>query len=110
MSDTLRSPKIKPWHLDRIAIVYIRQSTPQQIIEHKESTSRQYGLVDRAISAPGLNQPGALLDQAGSAIACRQRHGALELQSPAVLADVPGNRRLPPSGQDVRKQLLAFSY
>jgi DNA invertase Pin-like site-specific DNA recombinase len=48
MSDAARSPKIKPWHLDRIAIVYIRQSTPQQIIEHKESTDRQYGLVDRA--------------------------------------------------------------
>ncbi len=50
MSETLRSPKIKPWHLDRIAIVYIRQSTPQQIIEHKESTNRQYGLVDRAVA------------------------------------------------------------
>lgn len=50
MSEPLRSPKIKPWHLDRIAIVYIRQSTPQQILEHKESTNRQYGLVDRAIA------------------------------------------------------------
>jgi DNA invertase Pin-like site-specific DNA recombinase len=50
MSDLLRSPKIKPWHLDRIAIVYIRQSTPQQILDHKESTNRQYGLVDRAIA------------------------------------------------------------
>jgi DNA invertase Pin-like site-specific DNA recombinase len=50
MTDLLRSSKIKPWHLDRIAIVYIRQSTPQQIIEHQESTNRQYGLVDRAIA------------------------------------------------------------
>src|SRR5262249_26040787 len=50
MSEALRSPKIKAWHLDRIAIVYIRQQTPQQIIEHKESTNRQYGLVDRAIA------------------------------------------------------------
>jgi DNA invertase Pin-like site-specific DNA recombinase len=50
MTEPLRSPKIKSWHLDRIAIVYIRQSTPQQIIEHKESTNRQYGLVDRAVA------------------------------------------------------------
>src|SRR6266536_808491 len=50
MSETLRGPKIKPWHLDRIAIVYIRQSTPQQILEHKESTNRQYGLVERAVA------------------------------------------------------------
>lgn len=50
MTNTPRSPKIKPWHLDRIAIVYIRQSTPQQIVEHKESTHRPYGLVDRAVA------------------------------------------------------------
>src|SRR4051794_19455959 len=50
MSEMPRSPKIKHWHLDRIAIVYIRQSTPQQVIEHKESTKRQYGLVDRAVA------------------------------------------------------------
>ena len=50
MNEIQRSPKIKRWHLDRIAIVYIRQSTPQQIIEHKESTNRQYGLVERAIA------------------------------------------------------------
>jgi DNA invertase Pin-like site-specific DNA recombinase len=50
MTDPLLSAKIKPWHLDRIAIVYIRQSTPQQILEHKESSNLQYGLSDRAIA------------------------------------------------------------
>ena len=44
------SPKLRPWHLDRAAVVYIRQSTPQQILEHQESTARQYALADRAIS------------------------------------------------------------
>jgi DNA invertase Pin-like site-specific DNA recombinase len=33
-----------------VAIVYVRQSTPQQIIEHKESTNRQYALADRAVA------------------------------------------------------------
>lgn len=42
------SLKIKDWHVQRKAIVYIRQSTAQQIVEHRESTDRQYALVDRA--------------------------------------------------------------
>jgi DNA invertase Pin-like site-specific DNA recombinase len=42
------SPKIKPWHLDRAAVVYVRQSTPQQVTDHQESTARQYALADRA--------------------------------------------------------------
>jgi DNA invertase Pin-like site-specific DNA recombinase len=50
MSDTLRSPKLKGWHLDRVAIVYVRQSTPQQVADHKESTARQYALADRAVA------------------------------------------------------------
>jgi DNA invertase Pin-like site-specific DNA recombinase len=44
------SPKVQPWHLDREAIVYVRQSTPQQVLDHKESTARQYALADRAVA------------------------------------------------------------
>ncbi len=50
MTDPLRSPKIKPWHLDRYAIVFVRQSDPQQVVKHPESTARQYALVDRAVA------------------------------------------------------------
>ncbi len=50
MSDLLRSPKLRPYHLDRVAVVYVRQSTPQQVHDHKESTARQYALVDRAVA------------------------------------------------------------
>ena len=49
MNDILRSPKLRAWHLDRWAVVYVRQSTPQQVSDHQESTARQYALVDRAI-------------------------------------------------------------
>ncbi|MFJ8828233.1 recombinase family protein [Streptomyces sp. NPDC102467] len=41
--------KIQPWHLDRLAVVYVRQSTPQQVIDHAESTRLQYGLTQRAV-------------------------------------------------------------
>jgi DNA invertase Pin-like site-specific DNA recombinase len=42
------SAKVRDAHLQRNAIVYVRQSTPQQIIDNKESTNRQYGLEQRA--------------------------------------------------------------
>ncbi|SFK29295.1 recombinase family protein [Bradyrhizobium sp. Gha] len=40
--------KITPEHLTRQAVVYIRQSTADQVINNKESQRRQYGLADRA--------------------------------------------------------------
>jgi DNA invertase Pin-like site-specific DNA recombinase len=48
--DPLRSPKLKDWHLDRSAFVYVRQSTPQQVLDHQESTARQYALAGRAVA------------------------------------------------------------
>jgi DNA invertase Pin-like site-specific DNA recombinase len=46
----LRSPKIRERHLDRLAIVYVRQSTPHQVRENRESRDRQYALLDHAIA------------------------------------------------------------
>lgn len=43
------SSKIQPSHLDRLAVVYVRQSSPQQVLEHRESTALQYALKQRAI-------------------------------------------------------------
>jgi DNA invertase Pin-like site-specific DNA recombinase len=40
--------KIQGHHQDRLAIVYIRQSTLQQVERHGESTKLQYGLVEKA--------------------------------------------------------------
>lgn len=48
MGMSLASSKIRSWHLQRKALVYIRQSTPQQVLDHRESADRQYGLVHRA--------------------------------------------------------------
>ncbi len=44
----LSPEKIGPAHLQRLAVVYVRQSTAQQVLHHEESTRLQYGLVDRA--------------------------------------------------------------
>ena len=40
--------KITQTHLERSAFVYLRQSTPDQVREHRESTERQYALAERA--------------------------------------------------------------
>lgn len=40
--------KITPEHLARAALVYIRQSTANQVLHCQESQRRQYGLADRA--------------------------------------------------------------
>src|SRR5947209_18211660 len=42
------NPKVSPDHLKRRAIVYIRQSSPGQVIHNQESQWRQYGLADHA--------------------------------------------------------------
>jgi DNA invertase Pin-like site-specific DNA recombinase len=42
------SSQVKPNHTQRAAIVYIRQSSPAQVENHRESTARQYALVEKA--------------------------------------------------------------
>ncbi len=42
------NPKISPEHLGRGAIVYVRQSSIGQVVEHTESKRRQYALADSA--------------------------------------------------------------
>jgi hypothetical protein len=53
----LSSEKITSGHLARDAYVYVRQSTPSQIVQNTESLARQYELRERAV---GLGWP---LDQ-----------------------------------------------
>ena len=42
--------KIRPEHLALAAIVYVRQSTRGQVLEHTESTRLQYALAGRAVA------------------------------------------------------------
>ena len=42
--------KVSAEHLRRDAFLYVRQSTLRQVFENTESTKRQYGLRDRAVS------------------------------------------------------------
>ena len=55
--------KIQGVHLDRVAIVYVRQSTLQQIERHRESTRLQYGLVERALALGWAKQRVVVIDE-----------------------------------------------
>ena len=55
----LRSDKITDQHLEKLAIVSVRQSTQQQVLEHRESTARQSALAERAVA---LGWPSAAVE------------------------------------------------
>jgi DNA invertase Pin-like site-specific DNA recombinase len=44
------SGKIQGHHLEKLAVVYVRQSTARQVLEHHESTDLQYKLANRAVA------------------------------------------------------------
>lgn len=47
---SLASSQPRSWHLERLAIVDVRQSSPHQMLHNRESTARQYALVDRGVA------------------------------------------------------------
>ncbi len=44
----MSTSKIRDLHRERLAIVYVRQSSPQQVLENRESRERQYALAQFA--------------------------------------------------------------
>ena len=54
----LPGSKVQEWHRDRLAVVYVRQSTMAQVIEHGESTRLQYGLSNALLIWAG-RRPGS---------------------------------------------------
>jgi len=55
--------KIRPEHLNRIAIVYIRQSTLNQVRYNQESTERQYALQEKAMSLGWAQEQIQVIDE-----------------------------------------------
>src|SRR5436190_19045443 len=60
---SVRSTKIQPRHLERSAIVYVRQSTPMQVLEHVESKARQYDLASHAIALGWSSTQVVIIDE-----------------------------------------------
>jgi len=82
--------KITPSHLQRIAIVYLRQSTPSQVVNNRESTARQYALADRAGQLGWPQQQVVIIDEdlGLSGSSTDKRSGFARLTSEVVQARV----------------------
>jgi len=82
--------KVKPHHTQRAAIVYIRQSSPAQVENHRESTARQYALVEKACQLGWANQQVTLIDEdlgvSGSGFA--ERSGFARMAAEVALGHV----------------------
>jgi len=70
------SQKVTASQLKRSAFLYIRQSTPRQVLEHTESTARQYGLRKRAVALGWQDEQVIVIDsdlgQSGASAADRE--------------------------------------
>ena len=104
MTEVLYNPKIKPEHLARKAIVYLRQSSDKQVRQNKESQLLQYAVAER-VRALGWPQVEIINSDLGSSagLAAAQREGFERVLSSVALGD--RNRRQPrgitaiPNGQ-----------
>jgi DNA invertase Pin-like site-specific DNA recombinase len=86
----MTTAKIQSTHCERIAFVYVRQSTWLQVMENRESTERQYNLRDRAVE---LGWPPSRVevideDQGRSGSTAAYRTGFQRLAAEVVLGKV----------------------
>src|ERR1700734_3267942 len=57
------SGKVKLTHTRRTAVVYIRQSSPSQVENNRESTARQYALVEKACELGWAKEQVIVIDE-----------------------------------------------
>src|ERR1700758_1638985 len=55
--------KVQPSHTQRAAFVYIRQSSPSQVEYNRESTARQYALVEKACQLGWIQEQVTVIDE-----------------------------------------------
>ncbi len=89
MTEVPYSSKIKPEHLARKAIVYLRQSSEKQVRQNKESQNLQYAVVER-VRALGWKQVEIINSDLGSSagIAAARREGFERVLSSVALGEV----------------------
>ena len=86
------SEKIRPHHLERKAILYVRQSSPHQVLHNRESSALQFAMRDRLI-ALGWSEIETVDDDLGrSAAGGVVRAGFERMVAEVCLGKVGGNR------------------
>jgi hypothetical protein len=82
------SDKVKPHHLERKALLYVRQSSAQQVLHNRESSTLQYAMRDR-LAALGWSQIEVIDDDLGrSAAGTVQRAGFERMVAEVCLGKV----------------------
>ncbi len=89
MNQVLCNPKIKPEHLARRAIVYLRQSSEKQVRQNKESQRLQYDVAERMRSL-GWRTVEIIANDLGSSagMASARREGFERVLSSVALGEV----------------------
>ena len=61
------SDKVRPHHLERKALLYVRQSSAHQVLHNRESSALQYAMRDRLMApvAPSRSGRPRLLGRGG---------------------------------------------
>lgn len=85
-----RHHKIQPSHLERLAYIYIRQSSPGQVKQHLESQDLQYQLIHRAQMLGWSEKQTVVIDDdlGKSAATATDRHGFQDLVAAVGLGRV----------------------
>jgi DNA invertase Pin-like site-specific DNA recombinase len=85
-----QAEQIRARPLDRLALVYVRQSTLPQVLDHQESTRRQDGRVQRAVTLGGPETRVMVSDEdlGRSGTSAEDRHGVQRLVAEVGLGHV----------------------
>ena len=79
------SDKIRPHHMERKALLYVRQSSAHQVLHNRESSALQYAMRDR-LTALGWSQIEVIDDDLGrSAAGSVQRAGFAACAKPLLV-------------------------
>ena len=86
----LSSTKIGPHQLKRLAVVYVRQSSAHQVLEHRESKARQYLLGDYAVRLGWARERVLIIDedQGSSGTTANERAGFQRLLAEVTMDHV----------------------
>jgi DNA invertase Pin-like site-specific DNA recombinase len=94
MNELLYSPKIKPEHLARKAIVYLRQSSEKQVRQNRESQRLQYELAE-CIRGLGWQEIEIIQSNLGSSATMGSTSRRIRTRSHFGRAGRGGDRRQP---------------
>jgi hypothetical protein len=86
------STKVTSAHRQRVAVVYVRQSSPGQVEHHRESTARQYALAEQARALGWTAEQVQVIDEdlgvSGSVVSLAKRSGFAHLTTEVALGHV----------------------